>query len=105
MPIVLGILTVGAYIPFTEVQFLLGLGLSDAAGWRVAMVLAGAMCALVGVAYFFLTRDAPKGNYRDLRAAGKLPTTQSVKGSFVVAVQEPRVWVLFVIYGAGFRRS
>ena len=61
MPIVLGILTVGAYIPFTNIQFLPGLGLSDAAGWRAAMVIAGAMCAVVGVAYWFLTQDAPEG--------------------------------------------
>ena len=61
VPIVLGVLTVGAFVPFTDVRFLPGLGLSDEAGWRVAIVLAGAMCALVGVAYYFLTQDAPGG--------------------------------------------
>ena len=102
MPVVLGVLTVGAYVPFTDVRFLPGLGLSDAAGWRVAMVLAGATCALVGVAYYFLTQDAPEGNYRALRATGKLPPKQSVKGSFAAASKDPRVWALFVIYGACF---
>lgn len=102
MPLVLGVLTVGAYVPFTDVRFLPGLGLSDAAGWRVAMVLAGAMCALAGVAYYFLTQDAPEGNYRELRAAGKLPPKQSVKGSFAAAAKDPRVWALFVVYGACF---
>jgi NNP family nitrate/nitrite transporter-like MFS transporter len=42
MPIVLGVLTVGAYVPFTGIRFLPGLGLSDAVAWRSAMVLAGA---------------------------------------------------------------
>lgn len=102
MPLVLGVLTVGAYVPFTDVRFLPGLGLSDAAGWRVAMVLAGATCALAGVAYYFLTQDAPEGNYRALRAAGKLPPKQSVKGSFAAAAKDPRVWALFVVYGACF---
>ena len=102
MPLVLGVLTVGAYVPFTDVRFLPGLGLSDAAGWRVAMVLAGAMCALAGAAYYFLTQDAPEGNYRALRAAGKLPPKQSVKGSFAAAAKDPRVWALFVVYGACF---
>ena len=102
MPIVLGILTVGAYIPFTDVQFLPGMGLSDAVAWRAAMVIAGAMCALVGVAYYFLTQDAPEGNYKALRAAGKLPPKQSVKGSFAAATRDPRVWALFLIYGACF---
>ncbi len=102
MPIVLGILTVGAYIPFTDIQFLPGLGLSDAIGWRVAMVMAGAMCALVGCAYYLLTQDAPEGNYSELRASGNLPPQQSVQGSFAAAAKDRRVWVLFVIYGACF---
>ena len=102
MPVVLGVLTAGAYVPFTDVRFLPGLGLSDAAGWRLAMVLAGATCALAGAAYWLLTQDAPEGNYRELRAAGKLPPKQSVKGSFAAASKDPRVWALFVIYGACF---
>ncbi|HJN43891.1 MAG: MFS transporter [Acidobacteria bacterium] len=102
MPIVLGILTVGAYVPFTDLQFLPSLGVSDAVAWRAAMVLAGAMCALVGVAYYFLTQDAPEGNYRVLRVAGKLRPKHSVKGSFAAAARDTRVWALFVIYGASF---
>ena len=102
MPIVLGILTVGAFIPFTDIQFLPGLGLSDTVAWRAAMVLAGVMCALVGVAYYCLTQDAPEGNYRALRAAGKLPPPPSVTGSFAAAAKDRRVWALFVIYGACF---
>ena len=102
MPIVLGILTVGAYVPFTDIRFLPGLGLSDAAGWRVAMVIAGAMCALVGIAYYYLTQDAPEGNYRELRAAGRLAPKQSVKGLFRAAARDRRVWALFVVYGACF---
>ena len=102
MPMVLGILTVGAYVPFTDIQFLPGLGLSDAVGWRVAMVMAGAMCALVGGAYYFLTQDAPEGNYNELRASGKLPPKQSVTGSFAAATKDRRVWALFAIYGACF---
>ena len=102
MPIVLGVLTVGAYVPFTDIRFLPGLGLSDDVGWRVAMVLAGLMCAAVGVAYYFLTQDAPEGNYRELRAAGKLAPRKSVRGSFAAAARDPRVWALFVVYGACF---
>ncbi len=99
-PIVLGALTVGAYVPFTTIRFLPGLGLSDATGWRVAMVLAGATCALVGIAYGSLTQDAPEGNYDVLRAASK--PRRPVTGSFATACRDSRVWVLFVIYGACF---
>ncbi len=102
MPIAVGVLTVGAYLPFTDIQFLPGLGFSDAVAWRVAMVLAGALCAVVGVAYYCLTQDAPGGNYRTLRASGKMLPPRSVTSSFSVAVRDPRVWALFVIYGACF---
>ena len=102
MPIVLGALTVGAFVPFTTIRFLPGLGLSDAAGWRVSMVLAGVTCALVGVAYACLTQDAPKGDYKVLRAAGQLPPKHRVKGAFATACRDSRVWALFVIYGACF---
>ena len=83
--------------------FFVGLvGLSEAWGWRVSMFVAGLMCALTGVAYYFLTQDTPEGNFRDLRAKGSMPGTQTVKGTFVEACKDRRVWALFVIYGACF---
>ena len=54
------------------------------------------------MAYYFLTQDAPEGNYKALRAAGKLPPKQAVKGPFQAATRDPRVWALFLIYGACF---
>jgi len=102
MPIVLGALTLGAVIPFTEITFLPGLGLSVAAGWRIAMVLAGVACFVTGVAYYFLTQDAPAGNFKDLRACGKMPEATKVNGAFWQACLDPRVWALFVIYGSCF---
>ncbi len=78
------------------------LGLSDALGWRMSMVLAGAVCALVGVAYYFCTQDTPQGNFADLRAAGVMPEKKSTNGTFLEACRDYRVWALFVIYGACF---
>jgi MFS transporter, NNP family, nitrate/nitrite transporter len=101
MPVVLGALTLGAVIPFTSVEFLPGLGLSNASGWRVAMIGAGAACLLTGIAYYFLTQDTPEGNFKDLRAAGRLPAKGS-GGSFLDAARDHRVWALFVIYAACF---
>jgi NNP family nitrate/nitrite transporter-like MFS transporter len=66
------------------------------------MLVAGAVCFLTGIAYYFLTQDAPEGNYAELRAAGKLPPAQSTKGSFRAACKDVRVWALFLIYGACF---
>lgn len=78
------------------------LGLSAAAGWRAAMFIAGLVCALTGIAYFFLTQDAPDGNFADLRARGLMPETSSVDGTFLEVCRDHRVWALFVIYGACF---
>ena len=78
------------------------LGFSEAVGWRAAMFVAGMLCAITGVAYFFLTQDAPEGNFADLRAAGRMPEKKHVKGSFLTACRDYRVWALFVIYGACF---
>ena len=63
------------------------------------MFVAGVVCFLTGIAYNRLTQDAPDGNFRELRAAGKLPPPHQAKGSFAAACADPRVWVLFVVYG------
>ena len=78
------------------------LGVNEAFGWRVAMVVPGVGLLLVGIAYYFLTQDSPYGNYRELRAAGKMTPAPSVSGSFLEAARDYRVWALFVIYGACF---
>lgn len=77
-------------------------GVGELLGWRIAMVIPGAALLLVGVAYYRFTQDCPEGNYRDLRAQGKVPSAAVVKGSFLEAARDPRVWALFVIYGACF---
>jgi MFS transporter, NNP family, nitrate/nitrite transporter len=79
-----------------------GLGMTPAAGWRVSMLVAGAVCLLTGVAYYFLTQDTPEGNFAELRAAGKLAPRKSTAGTFGEALRDRRVWALFVIYGACF---
>ena len=80
----------------------LALGCGEFWGWRVCMIIAGGVCLLTGVAYYALTQDAPEGNFSELRAAGKLPTTRALKGSFLNAAKDYRVWALFVVYGACF---
>ena len=78
------------------------LGVNEAAGWRVAMVVPGVALLIVGVAYYFFTQDSPEGNYRQLRSAGKMSPSSSVNGSFLEAAKDHRVWALFVICGACF---
>ena len=77
-------------------------GVGETLGWRLAMVVPGVALFLVGIAYFFLTQDAPLGNYKELRAKGLMPQASQVRGSFLTAARDYRVWALFVIYGACF---
>ena len=89
-------------MPLVFTFFVGTIGLSTAAGWRASMFVAGLMCALTGIAYYFLTQDAPDGNFSELRAKGMMPEKKQTKGSFIEACKDHRVWALFVIYGACF---
>ncbi len=79
-----------------------GLGYADFWSWRLSMVVAGGVCMLTGVGYFFFTTDLPDGNFKELRAQGKLRSAAKVKGTFAMAAKDKRVWALFVIYAGCF---
>ncbi len=73
-------------------------GLDETMGWRAAMVVAGAVCALTGIAYFFLTQDTPEGNLAQLRRQGG----ERVSVPLREVVSDYRVWLLFLAYAACF---
>ncbi len=80
-------------------------GVTEAAGWRLAMIVPGVVLFLMGIAYFLFTQDAPDGNYADLREQGLLPAARnenSASRSFLAAAKDHRVWALFVVYAACF---
>lgn len=89
-------------MPLIFSVFVIGFGFSEALGWRLSMVVVGAAIFLTGIAYYFLTQDAPDGNYKDLRAQGRMPEKKKVTGNYFEALKDSRVWVLFLIYGACF---
>lgn len=89
-------------MPLLFSMFVGVLGFSTAASWRLSMVVAGVACALMGIAYLFLTQDTPEGNFRELRASGRLPTKNQTKGAFLTASRDSRVWMLAALYGACF---
>ncbi|GLQ15837.1 MFS transporter [Maritalea porphyrae] len=82
--------------------FVVGLGFSESVGWRLSMIVVGVAIFLTGIAYFFWTKDAPDGNFAELRAQGKMMQKKQVTGNYFEALKDSRVWVLFVIYGACF---
>jgi len=73
-----------------------------AMAWRASMIAVGIVIFLVGVAYYFMTQDAPDGSFKELRAQGKMPPKTKVTGEYFKALKDYRVWVLFLIYGACF---
>ncbi len=78
------------------------LGLSAHGGWRAAMFVSGLICFVMGIVYYLFTRDTPDGDFRDLRASGRMSEAKANKGAFLEACRDPRVWALFLVYGASF---
>ncbi|OIQ39298.1 MAG: MFS transporter [Roseobacter sp. MedPE-SWde] len=89
-------------MPMVFSVFVVGFGFSEAVGWRLSMMVVGCVIFVVGIAYYFLTQDAPEGNYKELREQGKLPPKKSVTADYFRAMADYRVWILFLIYGACF---
>jgi len=84
---------------------MLMLGVNEALGWRLAMVVPGVVLFFTGIAYWLFTQDATDGNFSELRARGELPPATGERGaaqSFLAAAKDIRVWALFVVYGLCF---
>ena len=77
-------------------------GVADAEAWRYSMVIAGVVCFLMGLVYFFFTQDTPQGNFKDLRASGNMISTKKDKVGFLTVLKDYRVWILFFVYAACF---
>ena len=77
-------------------------GASEALGWRLAMIVPGVALILAGIAYYFLTTDAPNGNFSELRRTGEIESVEKSKGLFWQACRDRRVWALALVYAACF---
>lgn len=75
------------------------LGLSNHASWRAAMVVAGILCFITGIAYYAFTKDTPDGN---LSSSRRPRHGRPGLADFFSACLDTRVWILFLIYGACF---
>lgn len=83
---------------------LLLLGVEQSLGWRVALLVPGALMLVMAWAYWRYTQDCPQGNYAELRARG-VAIEGGKKGgmeSFLIACRNYRVWLLALTYGACF---
>jgi NNP family nitrate/nitrite transporter-like MFS transporter len=81
----------------------IAMGIADEANaWRYSMIIAGVICFLMGIVYYFFTTDTPNGNYSELKKIGKLPQTKKDQVGFLEVLKDYRVWILFVVYAACF---
>ncbi|MBM4336128.1 MAG: MFS transporter [Deltaproteobacteria bacterium] len=78
---------------------LVSAGVESALGWRLAMIAPGVAMLVMGVLYARGVQDTPQGNFEDLQAGR---SRGAPGGSFSSAARDPRVWALFVAYGACF---
>jgi NNP family nitrate/nitrite transporter-like MFS transporter len=76
-------------------------GASNWLGWRLAMIVPGAIMLLTGIAYLHLTKDTADGDFTALQGTGGIAQPKS-SGSLAAALSDPRVWALFVVYAACF---
>ena len=83
---------------------IVGLGVSQSLGWRLAMIVPGVMMLIVAVLYWTLTQDTPEGDIVDLRARGVTVETGKKEGwaVFRQASGNFRTWVLALCYAASF---
>ena len=79
------------------------LGIAEAENaWRYSMIIAGVICFLMGIIYFFFTQDTPTGNYKELKERGELPKAKKDQIGFLEVLKDYRVWILFIVYAACF---
>ena len=79
-----------------------GFGVAEGEAWRYSMVIAGIVCFLMGIVYFFFTQDTPQGNFKDLKASGVTIEKKKDQVSFGSVLKDYRTWILFVVYAACF---
>lgn len=77
-----------------------GIAATDA--WRYSMVIAGAICFLMGLVYYFFTQDTPEGNFKDLDLRDKVLKKKKDGVGFLKVLKDYRIWILFLVYASCF---
>ena len=78
-------------------------GLAEQAdAWRYSMIIAGIICFLMGIVYYFFTQDTPNGNFKELKVKGEMLKTNKDQVGFLEVLKDYRVWILFIVYAACF---
>jgi MFS transporter, NNP family, nitrate/nitrite transporter len=83
---------------------IISFGFTEGEAWRMAMIVPGAALLVMAFVYYNFTQDTPDGNVLELRKTNAEYNAKSAdaKGSFLTAVKDYRVWILFLVYGSCF---
>ena len=77
-------------------------GVAEGEAWRYSMIIAGVVCFLMGIVYYFFTQDTPRGNFKDLKASGISIDKKKDEVGFGTVLKDYRTWILFIVYAACF---
>lgn len=80
----------------------IGFGVAEGDAWRYSMIIAGIICFLMGLVYFFFTQDTPEGNFKDIEKAEVDLGKKKESVPFLTVLKDYRVWILFLVYGGCF---
>lgn len=69
--------------------------------WRTVSIVPAVIAFSTGVLVFFISDDAPKGNYSELKKHGVMPEVSAVN-SFRSGAINLNTWILFIQYAACF---
>jgi MFS transporter, NNP family, nitrate/nitrite transporter len=83
---------------------LLSFGIERSLGWRLAMIVPGALMLIMAFVYYRFAKDTPLGNLSDAKEHVATGQSQRAKGwdTFMAAARDYRVWMLFMTYAACF---
>jgi len=69
--------------------------------WRVVCIIPAIVAFATGVVVYFISDDAPKGNYSDMKKNGTM-TEISAGASFRSGAMNFNTWILFIQYACSF---
>ena len=69
--------------------------------WRSVSIVPAIIAFITGIVVYFISDDAPKGNYSELRKHGAMPHVSAVR-SFKSGSMNFNSWVLFIQYACCF---
>ena len=69
--------------------------------WRTVCIVPAVIAFATGLTILFISDDAPKGNYKELKLYGAMPEV-SAAASFRTGAMNVNTWILFVHYACCF---